>query len=97
MANHSDILYNFAENHDGLDHIQRVQSDIHAINDDITKIFRGISDLWQGSTPEALVQTHVQIERKLVGFLEEITATATGAGDQQDEMAALDRNLAGGF
>ncbi|OBK28300.1 hypothetical protein A5634_20540 [Mycobacterium asiaticum] len=97
MATTSDILYNFAENHDGLDHIQRVVTDIHTIADDVHKIFQGISDLWQGATPEALQAAHASIDAKLKDYLDAIQATGAGASDQQDEMQALDQSLAGGF
>lgn len=97
MANTSDILYNFAENHDGLDHIQRVVSDIHTIADDVHKIFQGIADLWQGATPEALQAAHLRINQKLEDYLQSIQATGAGASNQQDEMQALDNSLAGGF
>ncbi|GFG67526.1 hypothetical protein MKUB_50160 [Mycobacterium kubicae] len=97
MANSSDILYNFAENHDGLDHIQRVVTDIQTIAEDVRKVFQGISDLWEGATPEALQAAHLRINQKLEDFLHAIQATGASASDQQDEMQALDSSLAGGF
>ena len=90
----TEILYNFAENHDGLDHIQRVVNDIHTMADDIHKIFTGISDLWQGATPEELQATHVRINQKLTDYLGAITGTASHAGNQQDEMQNPDQSLA---
>lgn len=93
----AEILYNFAENHDGLDHIQRVVGDIHTMADDIQKIFNGIADLWQGATPEELQATHVRINQKLEDYLQAIQSTGAAASNQQDEMQALDQQLAGGF
>lgn len=92
-----DILYNFQENHDGLDHIQRVITDIHAMADDINKIFNNIAELWEGQTPEAMVAAHAQINQKLEDYLQAIQHTGAGASQQQEDMAALDAQLAGGF
>ncbi|BDB43700.1 MULTISPECIES: WXG100 family type VII secretion target [Mycobacterium] len=97
MATDSDILYNFAENHDGLDHIGRVVTDIHTIANDVHKVFQGIADLWSGQTPEALQAAHQRINTQLEDYLHAIQATGAAAGNQQDEMQALDSQLAGGF
>jgi uncharacterized protein YukE len=91
------ITYHFAENRDGLDHVQRAINDIHGMADDIHSIFNALPDLYDGEQQQALQARHQQISQKLEDILHDLEGTKLAASDQQDEMEALDHKLAGGF
>jgi uncharacterized protein YukE len=93
----TEITYNFGNNEETLEHIQRAIGDIRSIHEDIDTIFRTLPDLYMGQQADALQQQHHDVNSKLQSLLHDLENTRAAALDQQHEMQALDAQLAGGF
>jgi uncharacterized protein YukE len=91
------IRYDFGANAASLDDIQGATNDAQALREEIGKVFMALQGVYEGQAATALHEKQIQISGMLDNVLNEITQTRTGGNQSQDDAAALDAHLAGGF
>ena len=91
------IRYDYGSNYASLDDIQGRTNDAQAIRDEVSKVFSALSGVYEGDAAATLQQKHIEISQMLDNVLTEITQTRSGGNQSQEDAAALDRHLAGGF
>jgi uncharacterized protein YukE len=91
------IRYDYGSNYASLDDIQGRTNDAQALRDEVNKVFSALSGVYEGDAAATLQQKHIQISQMMDSILNEITQTRSGGNQSQEDAAALDRHLAGGF
>jgi uncharacterized protein YukE len=91
------IRYDYGSNYASLDDIQGRTNDANALRDEVNKVFAALSGVYEGDAAATLQQKHIQISQMMDNILTEITQTRSGGNQSQEDAAALDRHLAGGF
>jgi uncharacterized protein YukE len=91
------IRYDYGSNYASLDDIQGRTNDALAIRDEVGKVFTALSGVYEGDAAATLQQKHIEISQMLDNILTEITQTRSGGNQSQEDAAALDKHLAGGF
>lgn len=90
----SDIVYNFQANHEGLDQIDRILGDLHEFADSVNQLFQNLPDALNGQVTDAVMEQQRVIDSKLRDVLEALSHVNVNAGQEQDDMQALDNSLA---
>jgi uncharacterized protein YukE len=88
------IRYEYASNYDALDEIQRTVNDVQSLREEVRTVFEVLSTVYEGDAAEALQQRHIEISNVLDQVTQDITATRTGGNQQQEDIRALDHQLA---
>jgi uncharacterized protein YukE len=91
------IRYDYGNNYASLDDIQGRTNDAQALRDEVNKVFTALQGVYEGDAAGMLQQKHIEISQMLDSVLNEITQTRTGGNQSQEDAAALDAHLAGGF
>lgn len=91
------IRYEYGSNFASLDDIQGRTNDAQAMRDEVNKVFTALTGVYEGQAAGALQQRHIDISSLLDNVLNEITHARSGGNQSQDDAAALDNHLAGGF
>jgi uncharacterized protein YukE len=91
------IRYDYGSNYASLDDIQGRTNDAQALRDEVNKVFSALSGVYEGQAAGALQQKHIEISSMMDNILNEITQTRSGGNQSQEDAAALDSHLAGGF
>jgi uncharacterized protein YukE len=91
------IRYDYGSNYASLDDIQGRTNDAQALRDEVNKVFSALTGVYEGDAASALQQKHIQISQMMDNVLNEITQTRSGGNQSQEDAAALDKHLAGGF
>lgn len=91
------IRYDYGSNYASLDDIQGRTNDAQALRDEVNKVFTALSGVYEGQAAGALQQKHIEISSMMDNILNEITQTRSGGNQSQEDAAALDNHLAGGF
>jgi uncharacterized protein YukE len=91
------IRYEYGSNYASLDDIQGRTNDAQALRDEVNKVFSALSGVYEGQAAGALQQKQIQISSMMDNILNEITQTRSGGNQSQQDAAALDNHLAGGF
>jgi uncharacterized protein YukE len=91
------IRYDYGSNYASLDDIQGRTNDAQALRDEVNKVFTALSGVYEGDAATTLQQKHIQISQMMDNILNEITQTRSGGNQSQEDAAALDKHLAGGF
>ena len=91
------IRYDYGNNYASLDDIQGRTNDANALRDEVNKVFSALSGVYEGDAAATLQQKHIQISQMMDNILTEITQTRSGGNQSQEDAAALDKHLAGGF
>jgi uncharacterized protein YukE len=91
------IRYDYGSNYASLDDIQGRTNDAQALRDEVNKVFTALSGVYEGQAAAALQQKHIEISSMMDNILNEITQTRSGGNQSQEDAAALDNHLAGGF
>ena len=91
------IRYDYGSNYASLDDIQGRTNDAQALRDEVNKVFTALQGVYEGEAAGMLQQKHIEISQMLDSVLNEITQTRTGGNRSQEDAAALDAHLAGGF
>jgi uncharacterized protein YukE len=91
------IRYDFGANSANLDDIQGATNDAQALREEIQQVFTALQGVYEGQAATALQEKQLQVSQMLDNLLNEITQTRTGGNQSQEDAAALDAHLAGGF
>lgn len=91
------IRYDYGSNYTSLDDIQGRTNDAQALRDEVNKVFAALQGVYEGQAAGALQQKHIEISSMMDNILNEITQTRSGGNQSQEDAAALDNHLAGGF
>lgn len=91
------IRYDYGSNYASLDDIQGRTNDAQALRDEVGKVFAALQGVYEGEAAGMLQQKHIEISQMLDNVLNEITQTRSGGNQSQEDAAALDAHLAGGF
>lgn len=91
------IRYDYGSNYASLDDIQGRTNDAQALRDEVNKVFTALAGVYEGQAAGALQQKHIEISAMMDNILNEITQTRSGGNQSQEDAAALDGHLAGGF
>jgi uncharacterized protein YukE len=91
------IRYDYGANYAGLDDIQGATNDAQAMREEVNQVFAALQGVYEGQAAAALQQKQIQITQQMDQVLNEITQTRTGGNQSQEDAAALDAHLAGGF
>jgi uncharacterized protein YukE len=91
------IRYDYGSNYASLDDIQGRTNDAQALRDEVNKVFTALQGVYEGQAAAALQQKHIEISSMMDNILTEITQTRSGGNQSQEDAAALDNHLAGGF
>jgi len=91
------IRYQYGANYASLDDIQSATNEAQALRDEVNKVFSALQGVYDGQAATALQQAQIQISQAMDAVLIEITQTRSGGNQSQEDAAALDANLAGGF
>ena len=91
------IRYDYGSNYASLDDIQGRTNDAQALRDEVNKVFTALSGVYEGQAAAALQQKHIEISSMMDNVLNEVTQTRSGGNQSQEDAAALDNHLAGGF
>ena len=94
----SDVIrYDYGSNYASLDDIQGATNDAQALRDEVHKVFSALSGVYEGEAAAMLQQRHIEISQAMDAALAEIAQTRAGGNQSQEDAAALDAHLAGGF
>jgi uncharacterized protein YukE len=91
------IHYQYGANYASLDDIQGATNDAQAMREEVNQVFAQLQPLYDGQTASALQQKQIQILQQMDAVINEITQTRQGGNQSQQDAAALDNHLAGGF
>ena len=91
------IHYGYANNYASLDDIQGATNDAQAMREEVNQVFAQLYEIYTGDAATALQQKQNQILQQMDAVLIEITQTRQGGNQSQEDAAALDAHLAGGF
>jgi uncharacterized protein YukE len=91
------IRYEYGANYAGLDDIGGAANEAAAMREEINQVFAALQPVYEGQAAAALHQKQIQITNMMDGVIEEINQTRRGGNQSQEEAAALDAHLAGGF
>jgi uncharacterized protein YukE len=91
------IRYEYGANYAGLDDIQGATNDAQAMREEVNQVFAQLQPLYDGQAAVALQEKQIQILGQMDAVLTEITQTRQGGNQSQEDAAALDAHLAGGF
>jgi hypothetical protein len=91
------IRYDYGSNYASLDDIQSATTDAQALREEVGKVFAALQGVYDGQAAAALQQKHIEISGMIDNILAEITQTRSGGNQSQEDAAALDGHLAGGF
>ncbi|WKG03104.1 hypothetical protein [Mycolicibacterium sp. HK-90] len=93
----SNINYQYAANNSSLDDIQGMTNNAQAMRDEVNQVFTALQGVYEGEAAAMLFQKQTQILEQMDAILNEITQTRSGGNQSQEDAAALDAHLAGGF
>jgi uncharacterized protein YukE len=91
------IRYDYGSNYASLDDIQGRTNDAQALRDEVNKVFTALQGVYEGQAAAMLQQKHIEISSMMDNILNEVTQTRSGGNQSQEDAAALDNHLAGGF
>jgi uncharacterized protein YukE len=91
------IHYNYQANYAGLDDIQGATNDAEAMRTEIDGVFAALQSVYDGQTGAQLQVEKGRILQQMEAVLAEIGQTRQGGNQSQEDAAALDARLAGGF
>ena len=91
------IHYNYAANYAGLDDIQGATNDAEAMRTEIDGVFAALQSVYDAQTGAQLQVEKSRILQQMEAVLAEIGQTRQGGNQSQEDAAALDAHLAGGF
>jgi uncharacterized protein YukE len=91
------IHYQYGANYAGLDDIQGATNNALAMRQEVNQVFAGLQGVYEGDAATRLQEKQVQILQQMDAILNEITQTRQGGNQSQEDAAALDNHLAGGF
>jgi uncharacterized protein YukE len=91
------IRYNYQANYAGLEDIQRASNDAEAMRTEIDGVFAALQGVYDGQAATELQMVKHQILQEMERVLAEIGQTRQGGNQSQEDAAALDAHLAGGF
>jgi uncharacterized protein YukE len=91
------IHYNYQANYAGLEDIQSASNDAEAMRIEIDGLFAALQSVYDGQTATELQVQKGQILQQMESVLAEIGQTRQGGNQSQEDAAALDAHLAGGF
>jgi uncharacterized protein YukE len=91
------IHYNYQANYAGLDDIQGATNDAEAMRTEIDGVFAALQSVYDGQTAAQLQVEKSRILQQMEAVLAEIGQTRQGGNQSQEDAAALDARLAGGF
>ncbi|NKZ11808.1 hypothetical protein HGA11_12530 [Mycolicibacterium septicum DSM 44393] len=91
------IRYQYGANYASLDDIQGATNNAQAMREEVSQVFSALQGVYEGQAAETLNQKQIQILQQMDAILNEITQTRTGGNQSQEDAAALDAHLAGGF
>ena len=88
------IVYNFQENREGLDQIDKILQDLHEFSDSVNQLFQNLPDAMNGNVAPAVMDQHHVIDQKLRAVVDALTHVNVNANTEQDDMESLDHSLA---
>lgn len=91
------INYQYGANYASLDDIQGSTNEAHAMREEVSQVFAALQGVYEGEAASTLHQKQVQIMQQMDSILNEISQTRHGGNQSQEDAAALDSRLAGGF
>lgn len=91
------ITYQYGANNASLDDIQGMTNNAQAMRDEVNQVFTALQGVYEGEAAATLFQKQTQILEQMDAILNEITQTRSGGNQSQEDAAALDAHLAGGF
>jgi hypothetical protein len=91
------IRYEYGSNYGHLDDIGSRTTDGHALLEECNKVFGALEGCYTGLAAQALQQKRIAIILKMEEILAGYTQTRKDGIQRQEDAAALDRHLAGGF
>lgn len=91
------IRYEYGSNYAGLDDIQGATNDAQAMREEVNQVFAALMTVYEGDAATMLQEKQIQILQQMDAVLTEITQTRQGGNQSQEDAAALDKHLAGGF
>ncbi|MGV0815348.1 hypothetical protein ABQF34_25630 [Mycolicibacterium boenickei] len=91
------ITYQYGANNASLDDIQGTTNNAHAMREEVSQVFAALQGVYEGQAADTLNQKQIQILEQMDAILNEITQTRSGGNQSQEDAAALDAHLAGGF
>lgn len=91
------IRYAYTANYDSLDSIQGGITEAQTLREEVAKVFAALEGVYLGRAAGALQQKQIEISQQMDAILGEITQTRHGGNQSQEDAAALDIHLAGGF
>ncbi|MBN3510977.1 hypothetical protein [Mycolicibacterium nivoides] len=91
------IRYQYGANYASLDDIQGATNNAQAMREEVSQVFAALQGVYEGDAAATLHQKQTQILQQMDAILNEITQTRTGGNQSQEDAAALDAHLAGGF
>lgn len=91
------IRYDYGSNYASLDDIQGATNDAQALREEVSSVFAALQGVYEGQAAAVLQEKQIQISSMMDSVLTEITQTRSGGNQSQEDAAALDAHLAGGF
>lgn len=91
------IRYEYGSNYASLDDIQSATNDAQALREEVAQVFSALQDVYEGDAATRLQEKQTEISQMMDDVLTEITQTRSGGNQSQEDAAALDAHLAGGF
>ena len=91
------IHYQYGANYAGLDDIQGATTNAQAMRDEVNQVFTALQGVYEGAAATKLQEKQIMILQQMDAILNEITQTRQGGNQSQEDAAALDAHLAGGF
>jgi uncharacterized protein YukE len=91
------IRYQYDANFAALDDIQTATNEAQALADSVNKVFDALAGVYEGDAATRLQEERILVSQAMDAVLIEITQTRQGGNQSQDDAAALDAHLAGGF
>ncbi|MCV7067866.1 hypothetical protein [Mycolicibacterium houstonense] len=93
----SSINYQYGANYSSLDDIQGTTNNAQAMREEVSQVFAALQGVYEGEAAATLHSKQIQILEQMDAILNEITQTRSGGNQSQEDAAALDAHLAGGF
>lgn len=91
------IRYQYGANNASLEDIQGATNNAQAMREEVSQVFTALQGVYEGEAAATLHTQQTQILQQMDAILNEITQTRSGGNQSQEDAAALDRHLAGGF
>jgi uncharacterized protein YukE len=91
------IHYQYGANYASLDDIQGATTNAQTMREEVNQVFAALQGVYDGQAATRLQEKQIQILGQMDAILNEITQTRQGGNQSQEDAAALDAHLAGGF